>query len=442
MTIDDSGLLAYDIDPVTGFLPRETPIERLPPQWEIWEKTLDSALALKLNVGQKYDITPDAVKRAAGWRESVRKLPILSVEDLKTSPDPVIRRAHLVLAFIFHIFIHTHTPLEPIVIPSSLGVPLIRVSNHLDIPPDVTYADTVIYNWRPKDPSLSLSTKNFQSQVLFSGLLDEEEFYLASTKIEFAGVEAMEILRVTMRDLALGRLEVDVAVERLERFKAVVMNLKGLLMDVRKGCRPNDYYNDVRPWLSGQDSDPNKRIWIFEGLEEHNIPHPPELSGPSAGQSCLIHVLDAFLGIVHPRSHPDEPSFQERMMLYMPCRHRAFLQERMLNQAKGTSLREFVHARAEGEGGLQLLEAYNAAVKAMKEFRDGHMIISVMYIVNPARKAQKARAAREALNVPSVDEEKEELQEKVNDGAYVLRGTGGTDLVQFLKDVRDRKSVV
>lgn len=74
MTIDDSGLLAYDIDPVTGFLPRETPIERLPPQWEIWEKTLDSALALKLNVGQKYDITPDAVKRAAGWRESVRKV--------------------------------------------------------------------------------------------------------------------------------------------------------------------------------------------------------------------------------------------------------------------------------------------------------------------------------------------------------------------------------
>jgi indoleamine 2,3-dioxygenase len=437
MTINDfsSGTSVYDIDPNTGFLPRELPLEHLPLEWELWEQCLDTALALKLSVGSKHDITAESVQKAASWRESVRQLPILSIDNLRNS-DPLSRRAHLVLSFIFHIFIHTHTPTAPIIIPSSLGVPLISISNLLDIPPDVTYSDTVLYNWRLKDPSLPLSTSNFQSQVLFTGTLDEEEFYLASTRIEFHGVEALEIARLTMRDLANGDLGVVVMQQRLERLKVLIMELKTLLMDVRKACRPTEYYNDVRPWLSGQDSDPLKRKWQFEGLEEHGLPHPPELSGPSAGQSSLIHALDAFLGIHHPRSSPSEPTFQDRMRRYMPRRHRAFLEERLLNQAKASSLREFIYTHE--TQAPELLGAYNGAVRAMKEFRDGHMIIAAMYIVNPSRKAQKERLARESGEVKyvSAKEGLDGVKRATDEGGYILRGTGGTDLVQFLKSVR------
>jgi hypothetical protein len=51
-------------------------------------------------------------------------------------------------------------------------------------------------------------------------------------------------------------------------------------------------------------SDPAKRTGAFEGLEsDPTWSYPAELSGPSAGQSSLIHALDMFLG-VDTFSHP------------------------------------------------------------------------------------------------------------------------------------------
>jgi indoleamine 2,3-dioxygenase len=105
------------------------------------------------------------------------------------------------------------------------------------------------------------------------------------------------------------------------------------------------------------------------------------------------------------------------MRFYMPKPHREFLQA--LDDFP-FPLREFVMKTADPE----LSAAFNGAVNAMKEWRDSHMIIATLYIVSPARRAEKERAARAAMfgqafkNTP------------------VLKGTGGTDLVRFLKSVR------
>ncbi|KAF6765855.1 hypothetical protein DFP72DRAFT_793194, partial [Ephemerocybe angulata] len=63
----------------------------------------------------------------------------------------------------------------------------------------------------------------------------------------------------------------------------------------------------------------------------------------------------------------------------------------------------------------KLLQAYNAAVQALKVFRDKHMIIVALYIT---------------WNAETRSEAEEE-------GKEVLKGTGGTDLVRFLKSVRE-----
>jgi indoleamine 2,3-dioxygenase len=68
----------------------------------------------------------------------------------------------------------------------------------------------------------------------------------------------------------------------------------------------------------------------------------------------------------------------------------------------------------------ELKDAYNGVLKAMKEFRDAHMRVVTLFVVGPARRAKRAEEAHQTS----------------------LKGTGGSDLVKFLKDVRDRTSAM
>lgn len=316
-----------------------------------------------------------------------------------------------------HVYTQTLPPDSDVRIPRSITIPLLQVSAKLDIPPVVTYSDVVLYNWALKHPSesIDLALDNVCSQNLFTGTVDEDAFYMCSARIELRGVEALELMRITMDETFVGDV---IAVHRvtayLHRIASVIKELRTLLMDVRKDCNPETYYRDVRPWFRGEDSDPQKRKWVFEGIEDDpDLMEPTELSGPSNGQSSLVHVLDIFLGVDNHSSTAGQPSFATRMQRYMPRRHREFL-----NHLASTSrpLRAFVLA----SGASALLEAYNAAVLSLKEFRDAHMVIATLYIINPARKALKALVS-------------EDVEARVP-----LKGTGGTDLVQFLKGTRDR----
>ncbi|KAF8689787.1 hypothetical protein AX14_003159 [Amanita brunnescens Koide BX004] len=214
-------------------------------------------------------------------------------------------------------------------------------------------------------------------------------------------------------DIAMRRITVF-----LEKLTGVVAGMTGELKGLRgRGCDPDVFYREVRPWIRGADSD----AWVFEGFDAsaddggEPMWTPVELSGPSAGQSTLIHALDVFLGVdkyshAVGAAHAHAESFLTRMRQYMPRRHRSFLLHLAANPRP---LRELVARSALPE----LVEAYNGAVGALKEFRDAHMVIVALYIIGPARRAQReAREGRERTS---------------------LQGTGGTDLVRFLKTVRD-----
>lgn len=261
---------------------------------------------------------------------------------------------------------------------------------------------------------------------MFTNLPDEEAFYLSSARIELRGVQAINIIQMTMDEISVGDSDATGRITTyLERSARVIDDLKLLLLDVKNGCNPDIYYNEVRPWFSGEDSDLRKRRWVFEGIEDYPaLRTPTELSGPSAGQSSLIHLLDVFLGVENKSaSSCGKPSFLKRMQSYMPRKHRLFLDH---IASASRPLRQFV---LETNDPL-LLASYNRAVRALKEFRDAHMIIATLYIIGPSR-----RAAR------SLEGEKAEFGSGVvtrHDAS--LKGTGGTDLVKFLKDVRNRTS--
>ena len=330
------------------------------------------------------------------------------------------------LAYILHFYVQTVPPTEPVSIPRSITLPLLRISKKLDIPPLLTYSDTVLYNWsfktKPKSRDVVPELDNICSQTTFTTLVDEEEFYLCSARIELRGVEILEMMRVTMDETFIGdAIAVRRITEHLNTISGALGELKSLLLSVKNLCDPDIYYNEVRPWFRGEDSleTHTQRKWIFEGVEDDTRLHPPtELSGPSAGQSSIIHVFDIFLGVDHQATSPGRPSFMSRMQTYMPKNHRSFLDHLKSNPRP---LRMFVMDRNDEA----LSMAFNRSVLALKEFRDAHMIIAALYILGPARRAAKRR--------PEVAEDDEKVTPR-----QPLKGTGGTDLVKFLKDTRNR----
>ncbi|KAJ2917531.1 hypothetical protein MD484_g2861, partial [Candolleomyces efflorescens] len=478
----------FDVDTRTGFMPPQQPLLRLPDEWELWEDTLDRAIASKLQLGSKVGLTEEEREISERWRARVRevrccrrrwlwkislttlKLPILPTTELKKS-EVLLRRAHLVLGWLMHFYIHTLPPTSPIVIPAPITLPVLQVSRDLQLPPVITYSDDVLYNWRFTNGQqvdsygndILPTVSNISAQTLFTGTSDEAEFYLSSARMELKGVEALELMRSMMDEMFVGD---DIATRRITEYlhelAEIIKELGVMLLKVKEGCKPDVFYHEIRPWFRGEDSSEGGGKWVFEGLElDETLCRPTELSGASAGQSSLVHALDVFLGVdqfshssatvspAHPGSSQTaggkqpRSTFLKRMQGYMPRHHRAFLNH-LANTPR--PLRDFVLAKssqANGESdgdGQRVLEAYNAAVGALKVFRDKHMIIVTLYIIGPARRKDagsvvtSTSTSTASTSSPSSSKEKGETQAK----REPLKGTGGTDLVKFLKSVRDQ----
>ena len=107
-------------------------------------------------------------------------------------------------------------------------------------------------------------------------------------------------------------------------------------------------------------------------------------------------------------------------------------------------------------GDAALTEAYNAALDALRRFRDAHLSIVALYIVSPSHRGTHTSAAFPTPRVQVTSAAGDEVgaadvcvaQQSITTGAgkqvasppRLLRGTGGTDLIRFLKGVRDRTS--
>lgn len=151
----------YDVDLQSGFLPPQAPMCRLPSApYTIWEDAWDATSGFRPGVGEEND---ERVKR---WRHYIREeMPVISVKLLQEMGVIQLRRAHSVLAFLTHAYVHSESRFNAskmdheVVVPRSLAAPLCAVSYILDIPPILTYADTVLYNWRLKVPGLGFTVE-------------------------------------------------------------------------------------------------------------------------------------------------------------------------------------------------------------------------------------------------------------------------------------------
>ena len=112
--------------------------------------------------------------------------------------------------------------------------------------------------------------------------------------------------------------------------------------------------------------------------------------------------------------------FIQEMRNYMPENHRRFLQ-RIESVA---NIRDYVKTSACTD---HVTAAYNLAVQRLTAFRDVHIQIVTRYIIIPSRKMPLKQSSGLNIAVAST-------MKKSSDG---LSGTGGTELLPFLKQSRD-----
>lgn len=286
-------------------------------------------------------------------------------------------------------------------------------------------------------------------------------------------------------EVALGRIA-----SNLARISTTTDELTLLMRNATKGSFghqgretivPAVFYWEIRPWFNGG-------RWFYEGVgeDEEDIEaggKEMEWGGPSAGQSSLVHALDLFLGVDHtPRptktavephsatstasmdpSAPLPPcppaamaqakaiptsdsTFMIRASQYMPSHHRAFLRHLSAlhtpsasNPSPIASLRSLATTYP-----VQLEQSYDEAIRAMKRFRDEHMRLATVFIVSQARREPgKDTVFWAGWEAKRLEREAAAELEKASKGGKEkerekMMGTGGTDLVTFLKGCRDR----
>ncbi|KAI1338454.1 Indoleamine 2,3-dioxygenase [Xylariaceae sp. FL0016] len=407
-----------------GFLPEEPPLKTLENSyylpWEIIIVQLSSLIDHRL------------------LRDHVQRLPILSTSYLRSEPE--WRRAYVLLAFLTHGYIWgDDEPAE--VLPPSLAVPLLEVSQHLGLPPVATYAALNLWNYESTDPTSSPSNLDALSALhTFTGTESESWFYMVSVAMEDQAGSL--IPKMTSALSSIPTRDYATITSSFNALTDCISNVTALLSRMHEKCDPEVFYHRIRPFLAGsRNMGPAGLpcgVFYDEGDGRGSW---RQLRGGSNGQSSLIQFFDVVLGVEHSaggHSSPHSPggktdkavSFHEEVRDYMPGPHRHFLE----HVAKLGSLRNFALGdayRDHDEHQRACRAAFQSAVDALAELRSAHLKVVSRYIVVPSRAASQATVVKNLASASSHSKEASEGQ-----GDDKLTGTGGTALLPFLKQSR------
>uniref|UniRef100_A0A3Q1FM80 Indoleamine 2,3-dioxygenase 2-like n=1 Tax=Acanthochromis polyacanthus TaxID=80966 RepID=A0A3Q1FM80_9TELE len=365
----------FDISEELGFV-LEEPLTHLPDYYRVW---LDLANNLTHLIESRK------------LRDLVHNMPVLSPDLLSNHRE--LRLAHLTLGFISMGYVWQEGQHAPAQVKHHLTLawPYWLVSRRLGLPPILTYADSVLANWKLRDP-----TGNMDLIFSFPGGESCRGFFLVSLLVEMAassGIGALEVMNAMkicdLISIQKGLIKVTQSLKKMkETFK---------LMHSKFDACLNCFRWKDNPMLP--------RGLLYEGVSSE----PILLSGGSAAQSSAIQCFDALLCI----QHEDETgAFLTRMRDYMPPAHRQLIETLSICP----SLRDFILSHSSSD----LCQAYNSCVSALVDLRSYHLNTVTKYVIVAGNRARSMgcplRGVGSALN---------------------NTGTGGSNIMVFLKSVRN-----
>eukprot|EP01134_Creolimax_fragrantissima_P002938 CFRG2938T1 len=407
----------FNISKTTGFLPEKDPLLSLPAKYASWDKAAAEMPSYLL---------------AGCMRQQLDMIPSLSIVDLTTEAE--YQRAYSILSMLSHAYVWCEGENSPSKrLPANLAVPWVAVANWLGCKPILTHSAVVMYNWKLINADGPADLSNLACLTTFNGCKDEAWFYLVTVAIEALGGPAVEAITDAMD--AVNNVDAETVATKLNILADAVDEMTVVILRMFEKCDPKVYYKDVRPFFSGWRGNPV----LPDGLLYEGVSDVPfEFAGGSAGQSSLLQTIDIALGVRHGPTQQcpmmaamDSPPVSENEMseiseeildglaqtpsvdtecsyistvrAYMPRKHRHFLTA----LGNAPSLHGFVMSP---HGTEAAKAAFNNAVKALANFRTKHIQLVASYIVAPASKKESTLAS--------------------------YRGTGGSSIMPFLKQVR------
>ena len=325
-------------------------------------------------------------------RENTDALPDLEFTTATLGSDEAEwRRAYVVVSFLAQAYITEDTSRDSVQrLPPKLSIPWQSTSSHIGVLPAATYAAIVMYNYTLKDPTKPIAPDNLQAALTFTGTSEESWFFMVHILEE---VGAAPGLQAIMRGYkAMASKDNKSLATCLETITQSLHTMKNTLKKMYECCDPAFFYNEIRPFLSFPEGG-----LIYSGVSSE----VQQYCSVSGAQDSAIPAFSIFLGAQH---EPNEQQLVDKFKLYMPTKHRQFLQF-LSEQA---SLCGYVEECRDSE----LVQRYDEAVDALVSFRTGHISLVTSYIINVKR--------RQGEGVSVAD-----------------KGTGGTPFMAFLKKIRD-----
>ncbi|PQE21109.1 indoleamine 2,3-dioxygenase protein [Rutstroemia sp. NJR-2017a WRK4] len=421
----------YGISPEYGFLPAELPLERLPdPYYNKWEAIVANLQGLILS------------RRLRGV---IDRLPVLSTAGLEH--DSEWRRAYSLLCFMAHGYIWGgDSPEERL--PPSITVPLLHISDYLEVPPVATYAAVCLWNFKPlfQDEHVD-NLENLATLTTFTGSIDESWFYLVSVAIEARAAPILPIMLTAIE--AARKNDSRTVTSCLRTFAERLDELGTLLQRMHESCDPQVFYHRIRPFLAGsknmEEAGLPNGVFYDEGNGEGKY---RQLAGGSNAQSSILQFFDIVLGIEHRptgekkdvtsesevegQAPRPKHNFLLEMRKYMPGPHRRFLEDMTVV----ANIRDYVEAHTNNH---ELCLAYDACLAMLRAFRDIHIAIVTRYIIIKSResrshsRSKSPEVTRRKVDIATASRGKGDDDHKKKN----LKGTGGTALIPFLKQARD-----
>ncbi|BHF76700.1 Indoleamine 2,3-dioxygenase 2 [Sparganum proliferum] len=340
-------------------------------------------------------------------RKRIEELPKFDASSLKTLGEQ--RLAHKILAFLASQYVwHEGNDTAAEVLPAVIAQPLMDVSLALGCQPLLGHIDLVLSNCFPEESRPGdIKPPTYYIEFTPSGHSAWTPFIERTADIEVTFAAAPPLMMKVLQAIRIGDQN---AIEIcLRKFPPMLETMKQQMLRLLSELDPQEFYVDLRKYLSGWSHGRLTKGLIYEGVPD-DLLTGQEMNGSqdgrriylgaSAAQSAILQTLDAFLGVKHG---PEVEEFLVRMRAYMIHAHRQFIED----MEKYSTLRDYVSQSCSG----QLRDAYNDCISSLEKFRRDHIQIVHRFVLEPARKF--------ATNVESLKNE----------------GTGGQALNIFLGKV-------
>lgn len=321
---------------------------------------------------------------------------LINFDDLS---ERELRLLNVQFSFIGHAYIYGgSSPLSRL--PASLAKPWVQISYMLGRPAVLSYASYCLDNWFKINDGDPISLDNVALIHNFLGGIDEDWFVTIHVCIEHAArgaiKSAVQISKLFKED-NISKKDVYV---NLNQLKNSFIEINHIFRKMPEKCDPYIYYHRVRPYIFGWKNNPDlKNGVIYEGCFDNK---PQFYRGETGAQSSIVPTMDALFNISHEKDELRD--YLDEMRRYMPPAHRKLIEY----VEKNSKLKTFIN------NDKQLEVLFNQSLVEITAFRAQHLQYAADYIHKQNTKSTL-----------------------FGSGGSVIRGTGGTPFMKYLKKHKD-----